>query len=165
MSELLLTVLMMALGHASASLAQNQLHRWLGHTVIGGALRRIHVGSHHALYPSSHMVARRYEESEASLTALYLLPAGALASLFFWLLPVALAAGVTLGLGASFAAHVYLHEHYHLSGSWLRRYAWFRRRRLLHAIHHRDGTKNFGLIDFFWDRLFGTFRAGNAKAP
>ena len=104
------------------------------------------------------MRSRRYEGAEITLTPFFLIPAFAWAALFAWLVPVPLAIALALGIAASFAAHVYLHAQYHVHGSRLQRYSWFRRRRLLHAVHHRDGTRNFGLIDFSWDRLFGTFR-------
>jgi len=161
MSDLLPMLSMTLLGHACASLTQSLLHRWLGHTAAGGALSRIHRSSHHAVYTPARMVSKRYDDGESSLTALYVVPAATLAGFFLWLLPFPLAACLALGITASFAAHVYVHEQYHLSESKLRRYSWFRGRRLLHAIHHRDGTKNFGLIDFFWDRLFGTFQPPN----
>jgi sterol desaturase/sphingolipid hydroxylase (fatty acid hydroxylase superfamily) len=41
---------------------------------------------------------------------------------------------------------------------WLGRFSWFRRKQQLHFIHHRHGNYNFAVIDFFWDRLLGTYR-------
>lgn len=153
------------LGHAIASLTQNLLHRWLGHSAAGGALQRLHLSLHHAIYTEARMLSARFRSAETSLTPLYLVPAGVVAALGFWLLPVLQALCLVSGVAASFAAHVYLHEQFHLSGSKLQRYRWFRRRRLLHAVHHRDGSRNFGLVDFYWDRLFGTFRDVQVVRP
>src|SRR5271169_2599532 len=58
----------------------------------------------------------------------------------------------------SFSAHVYLDNQYHISGSPLLRFAWFRRKQQLHFVHHTHGDSNFALIDNFWDRLLGTYR-------
>jgi len=57
----------------------------------------------------------------------------------------------------SYAAHAYVHEHYHLNRSWLDRWQWFRWRRSLHFVHHRDTTRNYAVIDFFWDRMLRTY--------
>jgi hypothetical protein len=37
---------------------------------------------------------------------------------------------------ASFYAHVYIDKDYHVEGSRLERFAWFRRKRQLHFAHH-----------------------------
>jgi hypothetical protein len=63
---------------------------------------------------------------------------------------------------ASFSAHVYLDNQYHIAGSPLLRFAWFRRKQQLHFVHHTYGNSNFALIDNFWDRLLGTYRNPDA---
>lgn len=162
MRDFLSIVSMAVLGHVLTSLVQTVLHRWLGHTRAGGALYRTHLGSHHTIYTEARMLARRYDEDEVSITPFFVAPAIAVIALFLWLLPLRLVIALAIGIGLSYAAHVYLHEHYHSSTSALRRYAWFRRLRRLHAIHHRAGTKNFGLIHFWWDRAAGTFHDSRA---
>src|SRR5271154_824341 len=47
---------------------------------------------------------------------------------------------------------------YHIEGSRLRRFAWFRRMQELHFAHHRHTDCNFAVINFFWDRILGTYR-------
>jgi sterol desaturase/sphingolipid hydroxylase (fatty acid hydroxylase superfamily) len=59
---------------------------------------------------------------------------------------------------ASFAAHVYLDKQYHIAGSLLLRFAWFKRKQRLHFVHHEHSNSNFAIIDNFWDRLLGTYR-------
>jgi sterol desaturase/sphingolipid hydroxylase (fatty acid hydroxylase superfamily) len=51
----------------------------------------------------------------------------------------------------------YIDNQYHIVESWLGRFYWFRRKQQLHFIHHCDKTYNFAVIDFFWDRLLGTY--------
>ncbi len=148
---------MALLGHVLTSFAQTLLHRWLGHTRAGGALRRVHEGSHHTIYTEGRMLSRSYDDAEISITPFFAAPALAVIAFFLWLLPLRFVVALSSGIGVSYAAHVFLHAHYHLSTSALRRYAWFRRLRRLHAIHHRAGTKNFGLVHFWWDRASGTF--------
>jgi hypothetical protein len=47
-------------------------------------------------------------------------------------------------------------------GSWLERFAWFRRKQELHFVHHRHANSNFAVIHFFWDRILGTYRRPDA---
>jgi hypothetical protein len=63
----------------------------------------------------------------------------------------------------SFSAHVYLDKQYHAEGSRLTRFAWFRRKQQLHFIHHLHTDSNFAVIDFFWDRVLGTYRSPNTN--
>ena len=62
------------------------------------------------------------------------------------------------GLGLQ-AASTYLHDQFHVRGSWLERYAWFLRRRYRHFYHHGHLQKNMSLggVDKSWDAFFGTF--------
>jgi sterol desaturase/sphingolipid hydroxylase (fatty acid hydroxylase superfamily) len=61
-------------------------------------------------------------------------------------------------MSLSFCGHYYLDNQYHVAGSWLGRFSWFKRKQQLHFIHHRHGNCNFAVIDFFWDRLLGSYR-------
>ena len=58
----------------------------------------------------------------------------------------------------SFYAHVVLDKEYHVEGSSLSRFAWFRRKQQLHFVHHLHANSNFAVIDFFWDRLLRTYQ-------
>jgi hypothetical protein len=44
-------------------------------------------------------------------------------------------------------------KEYHVEGSRLQRFAWFRRKQELHFVHHRHANSNFAVIHFFWDRF------------
>jgi hypothetical protein len=54
---------------------------------------------------------------------------------------------------ASFYAHVFFDKEYHVEGSRLQRFAWFRRKQELHFVHHRHANCHFAVIHFFWDRI------------
>ena len=89
----------------------------------------------------------------------------------FFLMPVVLVVGLSYlflrldllvvqlaVMSLSFCGHYYIDNQYHVAGSWLGRFSCFRRKQQLHFIHHRHGNCNFAVIDFFWDRLLGTYR-------
>ncbi|MBI1774636.1 MAG: sterol desaturase family protein [Proteobacteria bacterium] len=67
-----------------------------------------------------------------------------------------------IACAASFYAHVFFDKEYHVEGSRLRQFAWFRRMQELHLAHHRHAGCNFAVIDFFWDRILGTYRRPDA---
>jgi sterol desaturase/sphingolipid hydroxylase (fatty acid hydroxylase superfamily) len=75
----------------------------------------------------------------------------------FFVLPFNLFVVMALASAASFYAHVYIDKEYHIEGSSLERFAWFRRKRQLHFAHHLHANRNFAVIDFFWGRMFGTY--------
>jgi sterol desaturase/sphingolipid hydroxylase (fatty acid hydroxylase superfamily) len=68
--------------------------------------------------------------------------------------------------GVAFAIwwHIYLHRQYHIRGAWWERFAWFREKRQLHFLHHQKPHKNFAIVEYSWDLLFGTFDDGFSTA-
>ena len=82
----------------------------------------------------------------------------------FLVLPFDLFVVMTAASAASFYAHVYLDKEYHAEGSNLARFAWFRRKQQLHFVHHLHANSNFAVIDFFWDRVLGTYRSPDMDA-
>src|SRR5947209_1230763 len=144
-------------GHYLGSLIQMSLHWFVGHRPLGGAIHRIHMLEHHGIYSGDALVADTYSDEEQSATAYYAAPAVALGGAAYATLPLDIFVVLVAALSASYAAHVYVHTQYHLNHSWLRRFGWFHRKRELHFVHHRDASKNFGVIEFVWDRVFGTY--------
>src|SRR3954454_24365428 len=45
---------------------------------------------------------------------------------------------------------------------WLGPFLWFRKKQQLHILHHHHANCNFAVIDYFWDRLLGTYRGVEA---
>ncbi len=76
----------------------------------------------------------------------------------YLLLPFDLFAVQVVACAASFYAHVFFDKEFHVEGSRLQRFAWFRRKHELHFVHHRPANCNFAVIHFFWDRILCTYR-------
>jgi len=98
-----------------------------------------------------------YGIDEKSLSAVYALPALLVALVAYMLLPLGLFITTAAALSLTFAAHVHVHARYHLQDAWLARFAWFRKKRELHFIHHRNQAANFAVLEFMWDRLMGSY--------
>ncbi len=144
--------------HYLMSFCQTVFHRHLGHRRLGGRLFCNHVRWHHVYYAGDHLVSETYLTEHGNNTPFFLIPTVAVAGAVWWLLPLDLFIAHAGALAFSFYAHVYLDAQYHVVGSWLGRFGWFRRQQQLHFVHHRNANVNFAVIDFFWDRLLGTFQ-------
>jgi sterol desaturase/sphingolipid hydroxylase (fatty acid hydroxylase superfamily) len=148
--------------HFLMSLGQTLFHRYLGHSRLGGRFFKNHVQFHHVHYTGDHVVSSRYLDDGENNTLFFLMPVALVVGLGYLLLRLDLLVVQLATMSLSFIGHYYLDYHYHVAGSWLDRFAWFRRRQQLHFIHHRQGDCNFAVIDFLWDRLLGTYRSSDA---
>ena len=157
MERVALYLLVVLGSHYLASFVQISLHWALGHRPLGGFLYEIHTREHHGIYSINALQSETYSKDEKSAVLYYVGPLVALGLIAYTLLPLDIFVVHLVSLSVSYAAHVYLHVQYHLTHAPLARLAWFRRKRALHLVHHRDESKNFAVIEFFWDRVFGTF--------
>ena len=160
--ELPLFVLAATCTHLVVSSSQTLFHYGLGHHRLGGLFYRNHIRFHHAYYARGHLVSSVYRGDKGNNTPYFLIPTILVAGGMFLILPFDLFLVVTAASAASFHAHVYLDKEYHVEGSKLARFAWFRRKQQLHFVHHLHANSNFAVIDFFWDRLLGTYRGPDA---
>ena len=99
-----------------------------------------------------------YRGDEGNNTPYFLIPTVFAAAGISFALPFDLFLMAAVASTASFYAHVYLDKEYHVEGSKLARFAWFRRKQQLPFVHHLYANCNFAVIDFFWDRVLGTYR-------
>jgi hypothetical protein len=146
-----------------AALVQTLFHRIFGHTRRIGKLYRVHVGGHHAQY-APELLSDRWIPTEQHVTWYYAIPFTPMVLIAFWLLPSHLFVVHVLSLGLTVWWHVFLHRQYHVRGVWLERFEWFRVKRRLHFVHHKRPRRNYAIVEYGWDRLFGTFDAGYPTA-
>jgi len=146
------------------ALMQAVLHRTLAHRPRGKVIFRNHVTCHHRHYRGERLLSERYIEDDLNLTPWFLMPCATMVAAAWVVLPLSLFVVHVMALATAFAAHVYLHTRFHLENTWLLRFEWFRRKRVLHLEHHRNMRCNFSIIGFAWDRLMGTYREPRAVA-
>ena len=149
--------------HLTISFAQTLMHAKLGHHRLGGRFFRNHIGFHHTYYAKDHLVSPTYLAEEGNNTPYFLIPVFLVVAGTYFLLPLELFVTEVAACVASFYAHVFFDKEYHKEGSPFQRFAWFRRKQELHFVHHRHTGSNFAVIDFFWDRLLGTYRNSIAE--
>ena len=150
--------------HLIMSFGQTLLHYKVAHHRIGGKLFRNHINFHHTHYADDHLVSRRYLGDEGNITPYFFIPLFLVGGCAYFLLPLNLFVVMIVASAASFYAHVFFDKQYHVEGSRLQRFAWFRRRQELHFVHHRHANSNFGVIHFFWDKILGTYRSPDGGA-
>jgi sterol desaturase/sphingolipid hydroxylase (fatty acid hydroxylase superfamily) len=140
------------------SLGQTLFHRYLGHTRLGGRFFRNHIQFHHGHYSGDHVVSIGYLDNGDHNTAIFLLPVVLIIAISYFLLRLDLFVIQATVMSLSFCGHYYLDNQYHATESWLGRFSWFQRKQRLHFVHHGYANCNFAVIDYFWDRLLGTYR-------
>jgi len=162
--ELPLFVVTAVGAHLLMSAGQTLFHYGLGHHRLGGVFFRHHIRFHHRYYARGRLVSPIYRGDEGNNTPYFLIPTILVGGMAFFVLPLSLFLVATAASAASFYAHVYLDKEYHVQAPRLARFAWFRRKQQLHFVHHLHGNSNFAVIDFFWDRLLGTYRRPDGSA-
>jgi Fatty acid hydroxylase len=157
--ELPLIAMTAAATHLVMSFCQTLMHFKLGHHAMGGKFFRNHINFHHTHYSKDRLVSATYLDDEGNNTPFFFIPVFAAGACMYFLLPVDLFVVLVVACAASFYAHVFFDKEYHVEGSRLLRFAWFRRKQELHFVHHRHANSNFGVVHFFWDRVLGTYRS------
>jgi sterol desaturase/sphingolipid hydroxylase (fatty acid hydroxylase superfamily) len=163
-SLLPLFLLTAVITHLVMSFGQTLMHYKLGHHRMGGRFFHNHINFHHTYYSKDHLVSRTYLGDEGNNTPFFFIPVFLAGGCAYFILPLNLFVVMVIASAASFYAHVFFDKEYHVEGSRLQRFAWFRRKQELHFVHHRHANYNFAVIHFFWDRLLGTYRRPDAGA-
>ena len=150
------------IAHLLMSLGQTLFHRYLGHRRIGGRFFKNHMQVHHVHYSGNHVVSTHYLDDGDNNTLFFLFPVALVVGMSYLFLRLDLLVVQLAAMSLSFCGHVYLDKQYHVAEPWLGRFSWFRQKQHLHFIHHRHANCNFAVIDYFWDRLLGTYRSVEA---
>jgi hypothetical protein len=163
-SELPLLLLTAVVTHLLISFSQTVMHYGLGHRRLGGIFFRNHIHFHHVHYSKDHLVSQAHFKNDGNNTPFFLIPVSLLLSSMYLVFPLEVFLIQIIIAIASFSAHVYLDNQYHIVRSPLSRFAWFRHKQQLHFVHHTHDNSNFAIIDNFWDRLLGTYRSPHAAS-
>jgi sterol desaturase/sphingolipid hydroxylase (fatty acid hydroxylase superfamily) len=120
--------------------------------------------THHSLYPEHDYVSETYRDAGENRSTLVFVPIifGAIVLaciplylLFqvWWIYPPIFITGITVGW-----LNDYLHECFHIIDHPYNKYAYFRKLKYLHLVHHAEPDYNHGIIWFGADKIAGTFK-------
>lgn len=138
------------------SFVQTILHRDFGHRARIRPVFKAHAIGHHGLYDKDNLRREEFVDCESTALNYYGIPIVVIATIAWFVGGPLVMTAHLLGVFVTFRLHVFLHKHYHLVDTPFERFAWFRRKRQLHFIHHRDARYNFAVIEFWIDDLLGT---------
>ena len=153
-----------AVTHLVMSFGQTLIHYKVAHHPMGGKIFRDHITSITPIIPTLILSLERTLGDEGNTTPYFFIPVFLVGGCAYFLLPLSLFVVMVIASAASFYAHVFFDKEYHVEGSRLQRFAWFRRKQELHFVHHRHANTNFAVIHFFWDKILGTYRRPDAGA-
>lgn len=138
---------------------------WMIHQRWTGPLHRSHMDHHLEQYPPDDLLSEKYRYPAWYHSGPLLFLPGFVVVLLgidaaLWLVG---APGWSLwtfsAVMAVFAGvNDYVHDNMHIRGHWLERFGWFNHWRVVHFQHHFNMRRNFGIVFFGWDRLFGTYK-------
>ncbi len=114
--------------HLVMSFAQTLMHYKLGHHPMGGKFFRNHINFHHTYYSKDHLVSRTYLGDHGNNTPFFFIPVFLVGACTYLVLPFDLFVVQVVACAASFYTHVFFDKEYHVQGSRLQRFAWFRRK-------------------------------------
>jgi hypothetical protein len=142
----------------TAAIAQAVIHRLLAHRRKHALLFREHVSGHHGAYPQKALLQDQWIASEKWALWRIVVPMCVPSCVVALLVRDPVMTAHVAGLLFSIGWHAWLHRQYHAWHSSLTRFAWFRRKRALHFVHHQDPDANFALVENWVDRAMGTLR-------
>lgn len=141
------------------------LIHWAIHQRWTGPAHKGHMEHHLELYPPGDLVSRSYRSSKWYHSGVFLFTPGFIALMAVFGFPAYLlglplwTVGVFGVVMLSFGLlNDYVHDNMHVWNHWLNRFAWFRRARVTHFVHHRNMKVNYGIFFFAWDKVFGSYR-------
>src|SRR5271169_1302257 len=111
----------------AAQVFSERTSRKVAHHPMGGKIFRNHINFHHTHYSDAHLVSRTYLGDEGNTTPYFFIPIFLIGGCAYFLLPLNLFVVMVIASAASFYAHVFFDKEYHVEGSRLQRFAWFRR--------------------------------------
>lgn len=141
-----------------AAFIQAVLHKLFGHHNRIHRVYQVHAQGHHALYPPHRLLSEKFIDSEQHLMWYYAIPFVPIGLIVYGFGGLSVLIGYLSGLVFSIWWHIYLHEQYHLRNSFWGRFSWFKKKKQLHLIHHCHVHYNYAIVEFWIDRLMGSYQ-------
>jgi sterol desaturase/sphingolipid hydroxylase (fatty acid hydroxylase superfamily) len=155
------TAISFALTYYIASTIQAVSHRLFGHTHRIKAVFESHALGHHGVYKIDSLVSDRWVSAERHVMWYFVLLFTPFFLAIYFFTSSHVFAGHILGLAFAVWWHVFLHKQYHIRGSYFERFAWFKKKRQLHLVHHRCVGRNYAIVEFWLDHVMGTMEKPN----
>lgn len=155
MIAVVLTVLVTFLVSEAVGYAIHRMAHWPG----SGPLYRKHLIHHFQAYPPHQLLSENYVGDLSTSFIPWFVPiflvlvVGAYILLPWQLFLPAWATMATVAL-----VNNHLHDSFHVTGHWLKRFRWHRNLSEVHFVHHHNVKRNLGIYWYGIDRLVGSFK-------
>lgn len=134
------------------------VHR-LAHHPRSGKLFRDHLRHHAHAYPPSRYQTEKYlGDLKTSFLPVFVPIFVVFNLLAAAVLPWPCYLVFFVGTSVFSLANNMLHDSFHITGHWLRRFAWHKRLTDVHLVHHENVKKNLGIYWYGFDRILGSYR-------
>jgi sterol desaturase/sphingolipid hydroxylase (fatty acid hydroxylase superfamily) len=134
------------------------VHR-LAHWPKSGKLFRDHMYHHAHTYPPSRYQTERYLGDLKTSFLPVFIPLFTLVNVLgFIFLPWPCYTVFFVVTSVGSLANSYLHDSFHVSIHWLRRFRWYGRMTKFHRVHHENVKMNLGIYWYGLDRLLKSFK-------
>lgn len=137
---------------------------WAFHQKWSGTFYKKHYNHHYIQYPPDDFFSGTYrsagEDSSSKLFILAFMPViiGWFVFGFFMHISILLQVAALVEMGIIGVIHDTLHSAFHIKDHWLNKFSIFRKWVYLHEMHHIDTSKNYGIFDFMWDKICGSYQ-------
>jgi sterol desaturase/sphingolipid hydroxylase (fatty acid hydroxylase superfamily) len=156
----------LVLGFIATNLFGFVVH-WALHRKESKDFNQSHMTHHEKLYPPEDFFSDVYRDAGKDATPKFFVIAAIpmlLSVVFFWLIGVIslfVCVVVMLEMIGIGLIDNYLHDAFHIRNHWLNRVplvrTWYAKLVKYHYLHHCDMTRNYGIFNFMWDRIFKRF--------
>lgn len=140
------------------------ISHWCFHQRWSGRFYTAHMSHHKVLYPPTDFYSDKYRDAGKDNTSvlffLIFLPLilAAIAITAFGIVPWFIGAIILIEMAIFGTANNVLHDSFHIRKTFWHRFPFFHRLIGLHIEHHRNMKRNFGILFFWPDKLFSTFK-------
>lgn len=159
--EVLRLLLVIVLTYYFSTFIGYQIHKWI-HQSRSGFLNIAHLNHHRKQYPPGNLTSDTYRSAGRDNTTFLFLPfiliiIGILwTGYYFNIVSLFYALLISVEIVIISLIHDVLHNSFHLNRSLWHRYPGFSRLKSKHFLHHWNMRKNYGIIDFTWDKILNT---------
>ncbi len=158
MNEILLVVASIFGGILAVETAGYFWHRYAEHNgVLGKLIQSYHIKHHEKDYPIKNLRPKSPKYKKAGSWSWYILTVILVVSTYFLLPRPYNFIMIISGLIYAKLVISYLHSRFHVTDHFLAKLKVFKTIQRLHDIHHW-GPYNYGILFFFMDRVFGTYK-------
>ena len=140
------------------------IFHWIIHQKWAGKAYKMHYNHHFLQYSTDRFVSDKYrnpgKDNSVVIFGIMFAPIilTVLILTIFRTIPLSFGIMTLIEMTVIAFLNDNLHDSFHLTNSFWHKFWFFPRLKRLHFQHHKNTQTNFSIFNFFWDKVFGTYR-------